>query len=213
MAADVPLARVLPGQVNWASLSILCTLSFNEAVHSSILWAFLPFAVRSWGKPANGEVISSSMTESSRWPKLWLKPSNLSLLLYAPHFNIVENRNCVLGWRFIQVTEIDAAPTVLTPHPNTLAACTHLYSCFFVSQAITTPMWGWVSDRFGRRPVILSGLLGTALGMGIFAFSPSFNVACVGRILVGSLNGNLAVRNHLCMNTSLRKRNSLTKLT
>ena len=49
--------------------------------------------------------------------------------------------------------------------------------------------WGHLSDRVGRKPVLLAGLAGTALSMLVFGFAPSLPVALVGRALGGLLNG------------------------
>jgi MFS family permease len=68
-----------------------------------------------------------------------------------------------------------------------------LSTCFFLPQAVMTPAWGWVSDRIGRRPVLLFGVMAICVSMAIFAFAPTFYVACIARVLAGALNGNLAV--------------------
>lgn len=53
--------------------------------------------------------------------------------------------------------------------------------------------WGKVSDRIGRKPVLLTGLAGTALSMLIFGFAPNLPVALLARALGGLLNGNIGV--------------------
>lgn len=47
------------------------------------------------------------------------------------------------------------------------------------------PLWGWVSDRIGRRPVILVSLLGTAFSFVLLAFSHSLGAALFARFLGG----------------------------
>ena len=49
--------------------------------------------------------------------------------------------------------------------------------------------WGWLSDKIGRRPVLLicTGLL--ALATVAFGFSKSFEVALVIRLITGLLGG------------------------
>ena len=49
--------------------------------------------------------------------------------------------------------------------------------------------WGRISDRVGRKPVLLGGLAGTALSMLVFGFAPNLPVAILGRALGGLLNG------------------------
>lgn len=53
--------------------------------------------------------------------------------------------------------------------------------------------WGRISDRVGRKPVLLAGLAGTALSMLVFGLAPNLPVALVGRALGGLLNGNMGV--------------------
>ena len=49
--------------------------------------------------------------------------------------------------------------------------------------------WGRLSDRIGRKPVLLTGLVGTALSVLIFGFSSNLTVALIARALGGLLNG------------------------
>lgn len=49
--------------------------------------------------------------------------------------------------------------------------------------------WGKLSDRFGRKPILLMGLFGTGLSMLLFGFATSLPVALVARALGGLLNG------------------------
>ena len=68
-----------------------------------------------------------------------------------------------------------------------------LASVFFLGQALSTPFWGIASDRWGRRPALLIGLLGTCFGQAVFGFAPSYTVALLSRFCTGFLNGNVAV--------------------
>jgi MFS family permease len=53
--------------------------------------------------------------------------------------------------------------------------------------------WGRMSDRIGRKPVLLIGLIGTAVSMAAFGFSSNLPTAMVARALGGLLNGNIGV--------------------
>src|SRR5262245_61712962 len=48
-----------------------------------------------------------------------------------------------------------------------------LFACFSGMQFVFAPMWGRVSDRIGRRPVLIGGLLGTAGSYVLFALADS----------------------------------------
>ena len=62
-------------------------------------------------------------------------------------------------------------------------------SAFTFAEFLSGVAWGRISDRVGRKPVLLAGLAGTALSMLVFGFAPNLPVALVGRALGGLLNG------------------------
>ena len=62
-------------------------------------------------------------------------------------------------------------------------------SAFAFAEFSTGILWGKLSDKIGRKPVLLSGLAGTSLSMLIFGFAPSLPVALLARALGGLLNG------------------------
>ncbi|KAJ2903750.1 MFS multidrug transporter [Zalerion maritima] len=66
-------------------------------------------------------------------------------------------------------------------------------SAFTFAEFSTGVVWGRLSDKIGRKPVLLMGLAGTALSVLVFGFAPSLPVALVARALGGLLNGNIGV--------------------
>jgi MFS family permease len=62
-------------------------------------------------------------------------------------------------------------------------------SAFAFAEFSSGVAWGKLSDRIGRKPVLLTGLAGTALSMLIFGFAPNLPVALLARALGGLLNG------------------------
>eukprot|EP01135_Chromosphaera_perkinsii_P011782 Nk52_evm28s2496 gene=Nk52_evmTU28s2496 len=64
---------------------------------------------------------------------------------------------------------------------------------FTFCQFISSPFWGYVSDHWGRRPVLLLGLLGNTLTITMFGMCKTFALAIFARSLNGLLNGNLGV--------------------
>jgi MFS family permease len=62
---------------------------------------------------------------------------------------------------------------------------------FSLSQAMTGIWWGQASDRFGRKPAILAGLVCTMTSSILFGFSRSLVWALLARALGGLANGNV----------------------
>ena len=62
-------------------------------------------------------------------------------------------------------------------------------SAFAFAEFSTGVVWGKLSDRIGRKPVLIGGLAGTGLSMMIFGFAPSLPIALLARALGGLLNG------------------------
>ncbi|KAF8969114.1 member of major facilitator superfamily multidrug-resistance, DHA1 sub-family [Flammula alnicola] len=68
-----------------------------------------------------------------------------------------------------------------------------MQSLFFLTQAFTVLHWSRISDRVGRKPVILTGLAGLSASMYCFGLSKTFWGLVLSRSLNGALNGNIGV--------------------
>jgi MFS family permease len=68
-----------------------------------------------------------------------------------------------------------------------------LVSAFSVAQLAVAPLWGSFSDRYGRRPAILGGLLITGCAYVIFAFAGSVLVLLLSRLVQGLGGGTIGV--------------------
>ena len=68
-----------------------------------------------------------------------------------------------------------------------------LSATFSISQCITGIFWGRASDRFGRKPVILMGMVCTMSSSLLFGFSRSLAWAMVARSFAGASNGNASI--------------------
>ena len=60
-----------------------------------------------------------------------------------------------------------------------------LVTVYSVAQFFMAPLWGRLSDRFGRKPILVLGLLGSALAYLVFAWSRSLAWLFASRILAG----------------------------
>jgi len=89
-------------------------------------------------------------------------------------------------------------PQMVAGFPGTDSSRIGLYvgaigSAFASAQFTTGYFWGWLSDRIGRKPVILLGTLLTSLCFVAFGFCGKFWEAVVVQGLIGLVNGNQGV--------------------
>lgn len=68
-----------------------------------------------------------------------------------------------------------------------------LISAFSLAEALTGMFWGGLSDRLGRKPILLSGCIGTMVSLILVGIAPNFWIALAARALGGALNGNIGV--------------------
>jgi MFS family permease len=68
-----------------------------------------------------------------------------------------------------------------------------LVSAFSAAQLLSAPLWGRVSDRYGRRPALLVGLGAAALSYIVFAFAGSLWVLLASRLVQGAGGGTVGV--------------------
>ncbi|KAK1674725.1 major facilitator superfamily transporter [Colletotrichum godetiae] len=68
-----------------------------------------------------------------------------------------------------------------------------LISSFSLAEALMGMYWGGLSDRIGRKPVLLLGCVGTMFSMVMVGFASNIWIALAGRAIGGLLNGNIGV--------------------
>ncbi|KAI9291932.1 MFS general substrate transporter, partial [Neoconidiobolus thromboides FSU 785] len=66
-------------------------------------------------------------------------------------------------------------------------------SSFAVAEFFSGVPWGILSDRIGRKPVIMMGLVGNCITMLMFGMSKNIYWAILSRFACGILNGNIGV--------------------
>lgn len=79
--------------------------------------------------------------------------------------------------------ELGAADSVVT-----LVAASYT-----AAQLVFAPLWGTLSDRVGRRPVIVATVSGTAIGYAALAFADSLWMLFAARAFGGAMAGNMGV--------------------
>src|SRR3954447_3935203 len=70
----------------------------------------------------------------------------------------------------------------------TVGAVVGIYS---IMQFFFAPVWGRLSDRIGRRPVIMISLAASCLGYLLFGFARSLAVLFVSRVIAGAGGANI----------------------
>ena len=75
----------------------------------------------------------------------------------------------------------------------------HLFGYFVATYAamqfLASPILGNLSDRFGRRPVLLVSLFGASIDYLFMAFAPSLKFLFVGRVISGLTGASMTVAN------------------
>ncbi len=67
-----------------------------------------------------------------------------------------------------------------------------LGSVYSLMQFFFSPVWGRLSDRMGRRPILLLSLLGSTLSYFLFAFSNTLGLIILSRALAGIFAANIS---------------------
>ena len=67
-------------------------------------------------------------------------------------------------------------------------------AAFSCSQFLSSILWGRASDRFGRKPILLCGLVGFLVSFLVLAFAGSVWQVVMAKCMMGLLNGNVGIR-------------------
>lgn len=81
------------------------------------------------------------------------------------------------------VGQFNSSPIVITA----------LFSVFAICSFFSAPLIGSLSDKYGRRPLLIISLISTAIGWFITAWAPTLLFLFIGRIIDGLAAGNFPV--------------------
>ena len=111
---------------------------------------------------------------------------------------MAENRKAAIGFIFITLLVdvmgwgliIPVMPTLISelkgiPVNEASAEGAWLISVYAMVQFVFAPMIGNLSDRYGRRPVLLMSLLGFGIDYLFLALAPTYGLLFVGRVIAG----------------------------
>jgi multidrug resistance protein len=68
-----------------------------------------------------------------------------------------------------------------------------IIAAFSIAQLLSAPVWGRVSDRYGRRPALLIGLLASAVAYVVFGLADSLWLLFLSRLVQGAGGGTTGV--------------------
>ncbi|MCL7938190.1 MAG: MFS transporter, partial [marine benthic group bacterium] len=68
-----------------------------------------------------------------------------------------------------------------------------IISSYSAMQFLFSPVWGSLSDRHGRRPLLILGLFGSAASYIVFGLAESIGVLLFSRIIAGIMGANIPV--------------------
>lgn len=68
-----------------------------------------------------------------------------------------------------------------------------LFATFSLCQLLSAPLWGNVSDRIGRKFVLITSQIGATIGWTMLAFAPNIAWIFVARIVEGVSGGNIGI--------------------
>jgi hypothetical protein len=134
-------------------------------------------------------IIEPGKPKTATWKEL---PNKGQLaLLTASRLAEPLTQTSLQSYMFYQLKSFDPSQTddVISSQAGLLGAS------FTAAQFMTAILWGRAADSelFGRKRVIMVGLLGTMVSAVGFGFSRSFRTAIFFRIVGGALNGNVGV--------------------
>lgn len=78
----------------------------------------------------------------------------------------------------------------LAASPEVIGA---IIASFSVAQLLSAPLWGRVSDHYGRRPALLAGLLASAAAYAVFGFADAVWMLFASRLVQGAGGGTTGV--------------------
>lgn len=89
----------------------------------------------------------------------------------------------------IPVLPFYAEGTQFNATPRTVGL---LFASYSIMQLIFSPVLGRLSDKYGRRPVLLISIIGTGIGFLVLGFAKTLWMLFLGRILDGISGGNIS---------------------
>ena len=110
------------------------------------------------------------------------------------HYLAVDGQSGLLHWLLGHLNSIAVSLGNNNEGPLTAVLFGGVISSLFsILQFIFAPFWGTLSDKRGRRPILLLTVAGTTFSYLLWVISGSFWLFIAARIIAGAFGGNLSV--------------------
>jgi hypothetical protein len=112
----------------------------------------------------------------------------------------------------LDVTIVTVAIPTIAQEFNSTAGYTWIGSAYMLATAAAAPMWGKISDIWGRKPVLLIAVAVFWVGSLLSAVSVSMGMLIVARAVQGVGGGGIVILVNVCISDlfSMRKRGELS---
>lgn len=109
----------------------------------------------------------------------------------AKYYLTVDSQNIFLRFIFDSIASFTTGSTELNGQTLVLfgGALGAIYSLL---QFIAAPLWGGLSDRYGRKPILLVSIFGLFISYVLWFFSGSFTLLILARLIGGIMGGNIS---------------------
>ena len=110
----------------------------------------------------------------------------------AKHYLQYDGDNYFLNLIFNSVSSLTAAGGVTDKISGIVLFGGALGALYSFLQFVAAPLWGTISDRIGRKPVLLISVFGLAISYLLWFFSGSFTTLIIARFIGGIMGGNIS---------------------
>lgn len=110
----------------------------------------------------------------------------------AKHYLEVDSQNYFLNLIFSSITGLSGASGGELNHTSIVLFGGALGALYSFLQFLAAPLWGGISDRIGRKPVLMISVFFLAISYLLWFFSGSFTLLIFARFLGGIMGGNIS---------------------
>lgn len=107
---------------------------------------------------------------------------------------------------------IPILPFYVARFTNSPQLITSLFAVFSLCAFFSAPIIGALSDKYGRRPLLIASIFSTAIGWFVFAGAQSIGLLFVGRIIDGVMAGNFPIAQSYLSDISKNDKERTTNL-